>query len=64
MEKVVMREMDKNEIKQLIERQKKNDFIRRLQRKVMLEDLIRWALDDYTFYSGGDSAAEVSYDKK
>jgi len=64
MKKVVMREMSGNEIKQLIEKQRQNDFIRRLQKRVMMEDLIRWALDDYTFYFGKDSTAEVENDKK
>jgi hypothetical protein len=64
MKKVVMREMSEHEIKRLIERQKENDFIRRLQRKVIMEDLVRWALDDYTFYFGKDSTAEVENDKK
>jgi len=64
MKKVVMCEMNEDEIKQLVERQKERDFIRRLQRRVVMEDLVRWALDDYTFYFGKDSTAEVENDKK
>ena len=64
MKKVVMHKMNENEIKQLIEKQKQNNLIKGLQRRVMMEDLVRWALDDYTFYFGKDSTAEVEDDNK
>jgi len=64
MKKVVMHEMNENGIKQLIEKQKQNNFIRELQKRVMMEDLVRWALDDYTFYFGKDSTVEVENDNK
>jgi len=64
MKKVIMHEMNENGIKQLIEKQKQNNFIRELQKRVMMEDLVRWALDDYTFYFGKDSTVEVENDNK